>query len=83
MSEKRPSCISDRNDFSSFLPTNHPDSSYQVSSQLAFQFWRSKQYIFKLAAILDFRSELLFSQPDASDLVSRQLAFHFWRRTKK
>ena len=31
----RPSLISDRNDFSYFLSTSHPDASYQVSSQLA------------------------------------------------
>ena len=30
-----PSWISDRHDFSYFLSTNHPDASYQVSSQLA------------------------------------------------
>ena len=35
----RPSCTSDRNDFSFFfffLSTSHPDASYQVSSQLAY-----------------------------------------------
>ena len=31
----RPSWISDRNDFSYFRSTSHPDASYQVSSQLA------------------------------------------------
>ena len=31
----QPSWISDRNDFSYFLSTRHPDASYQVSSQLA------------------------------------------------
>ena len=31
----RPSWISDRNDFSYFWSTSHPDASYQVSSQLA------------------------------------------------
>ena len=31
----RPSWISDRNDFSYFWFTSHPDASYQVSSQLA------------------------------------------------
>ena len=31
----RPSWISDRNDFSHFLSTSHPDDSYQVTSQLA------------------------------------------------
>ena len=36
--------ISDRNDFSYFWSTSHPNASYQVSSQLA------------LAAVLDFRS---------------------------
>ena len=33
--EWRPSWILDRNDFSYFLSTSHPDASYQVSSQLA------------------------------------------------
>ena len=31
----RPSWISDRNDFSFFWSTSHPDASYEVSSQLA------------------------------------------------
>ena len=31
----RPSWISDRNDFSYFWSTSHPEASYQVSSQLA------------------------------------------------
>ena len=31
----RPSWISDRNDFSYFLSTSHPDASYQVSNQLS------------------------------------------------
>ena len=57
----RPSWITDRNDYSYFCSTRHPDASYQVSSQLAFQFRRrSQKYIFKIAAmavILDFRSE--------------------------
>ena len=44
--------------FKLFLSTSHPDASYQVSSQLAFQFRRSKEKsIFKMAAILDFQSE--------------------------
>ena len=32
-----------RNDLNNFLSTNHPDASYQVSSQLAFQFRRSRE----------------------------------------
>ena len=44
-----------------FCCTSHPDVSYHVSSQLAFQFRsRSEKYIFKMvamAAILDFGSE--------------------------
>ena len=52
--------LNDWNDFSYFLSTSHPNTVYQVSSQLAFPFrWRSK-YIFKMAAIataLDFWSE--------------------------
>ena len=35
-----PSWISDRNDFSYFISTSHPDTSYQVSSQLAFRIRR-------------------------------------------
>ena len=38
----RPSWISDRNDFSYFLSTGHPDASYQVSSQLAQECRRSR-----------------------------------------
>ena len=44
-----------------FLSSNHPDTSYEVSSQLAFLFRRScSEQIFKMAtvvAILDIRSE--------------------------
>ena len=58
---RRPSWISDRNDFSYFWSTSYPDASYQVSSQLAFCFRRrSEKYIFKMATAavnLDFRSE--------------------------
>ena len=36
----QPSWISDQKDFSSFWPISHPAASYQVSSQLAFQFRR-------------------------------------------
>ena len=54
-----PSWISDRDDFSYFLSISHPNASYQVSSQLSFQFRRrSEKLIFKMdamAAILDFR----------------------------
>ena len=35
--------ISYRNDLSYFLSTSHPDASYQVSSQLAFQFRRRRE----------------------------------------
>ena len=38
----RPSWISDRNDFSYFWSTGHPDASYQVSSQMAQGCWRSR-----------------------------------------
>ena len=38
----RPSWISDRNDFSYFWSTSHPDASYQVSSQLAQGYRRSR-----------------------------------------
>ena len=39
----RPSWISDRSDFSDFWSTSHPDTSYQVSSQLAFWFRRRSE----------------------------------------
>ena len=38
-----PSWVSAWNDFSDFLSTSHPDASYQVSSQLAFQFLRRSE----------------------------------------
>ena len=38
----RPSWISDRNDCSNFLPTRHPDASFQVSSQSAQGCGRSR-----------------------------------------
>ena len=54
----RPSCISDRNDFSYFWFNNYPDTSYQVSSLLAFLLgrWSSKQTVkmAAVAAMLDF-----------------------------
>ena len=56
----RPPWISNQNDFSYFWSTSYPESSYQVSSQLALVFSRSSKQIFKLAtvvAILDFLSE--------------------------
>ena len=37
------SCISDWNDFRTFLSTNHLDASYQVWSQMAFRFRRSEK----------------------------------------
>ena len=40
---RRPSWIYDRNDFSYFSSTSHPDASYQVSSQLAFWFSRRSE----------------------------------------
>ena len=52
-----PSLISDRNDVSYFLSTSHNNTCYQVSSQLAFGFRRSSNYIFEMTAILDCRSE--------------------------
>ena len=35
------SWTSNQNDFSYFLSTSHSDTSYQVSSKLAFLFWRT------------------------------------------
>ena len=50
--------ISYHNDLSYFWSTSHPDASYQVSSQLAFQFRRRREKeIFKMATILDFQLE--------------------------
>ena len=50
--------VSDPNNLSYFRSTSHPNASYQVSSQMAFQFRRrSEKKIFKMAvmvAILDF-----------------------------
>ena len=40
---RRPYWIFDRNDFSYFLSTSHPDAFYQVSSQLAFWFRRRSE----------------------------------------
>ena len=42
---RQPLWISDRNYFSYFLSTSHPDASYPVSSQLAFQFRRRSEKI--------------------------------------
>ena len=39
----QPSWISHRNNFSYVLSTSHPEASYQVSSQLAFQFRRRSE----------------------------------------
>ena len=47
-----PSWISNRNDFSYFWSTSHPDASYQVSSQLALRFKWSEKQIFKMAAMV-------------------------------
>ena len=40
---RQPSWISDRNDFSYFCSTSHPNASYQVSSLLAFRFRRRSE----------------------------------------
>ena len=56
-----PTWISDRNDFSYFWSTSHPDASYQFSNKLALWFrkicekkvWRWPH----MAAILDFESK--------------------------
>ena len=42
-----PAWIADRNDFSYFCPTRHPDDSYQVSKQLAFLFRRRSELDFQ------------------------------------
>ena len=53
---QQPSWISNQNSFSYFCSTSHPDASYQVSSQLDFQFRRRSQIqIFKKAAIIVFQ----------------------------
>ena len=43
----------DPNAFRYILSTSHPDTSHQVSSQLAFPFRRSSIYIFMIAAVAD------------------------------
>ena len=57
----RPSWISNQNNFSYLWSTSCPYVSYQVSSQLAFQFrWQRAKQIFKMAAMtvfLNFWSE--------------------------
>ena len=48
----RPSWISNPNNLSYFRSTSHPNASYQVSSQMAFQFRRrSEKQIFKMAVM--------------------------------
>ena len=53
----RSTWISDRNDFSYFWPTSHPDSSYQVSSQLA-QGCRRSRLLKQLLTLHDERRTL-------------------------
>ena len=71
---------------------HHYDTSYQVSSQLAFRFRRrSEKQIFNRAAKrpswISHRNDFSYfsstSQPDASYQVFRQLAFRFKRRGRK
>ena len=57
MAAMAPSWISDRNDFSSFLSTIHPDVSCQVWSQLAFRFRRKKFQDCSHGGHLGLRSE--------------------------
>ena len=87
------SWISDLNNFSFFfLSTSHLDTSYQVSSQLAFQFRRRSKNRFlrwpqwRPSWISDrniFRYFWSTSHPDASYQVSSWLAFLFRRRSEK
>ena len=91
----RPSWISDRNDFSYFWSTCHPDVSYQVPSQLEFRFMRRREktnfQVGRHSGHLGLRSEknsyyiacISTSLPDASYKVSSQLAFWFRRRSEK
>ena len=56
---RQSSWICDRNDLYIFLSTNRPDTSYQLSSQLAFQFRNSNTFLDgRHAATLDFRLKL-------------------------
>ena len=83
----RPFCISDRNYFSHFWSTSHPDASYQVSSLLAFcsgeeaknRFSRwlplPPSWIWTILAIFYLR------HPDVSYQVSKQSAFQFKKRS--
>ena len=50
-----PSWISNLNDFRYFLSTSHPNASYQVSSQLAYQFRRIGEK--QILKIYDHQSE--------------------------
>ena len=80
--------ISYRNDLSYILSTTHPDASYQVSSQLAFQFRRRREkWIFKMATIFLIGTILAIfistSHPDASYQFSNQLALWFKKISEK
>ena len=70
------SWISDRNDFSYFWSTSHPDASYLVSSQLIW-LWQPS-WIYDRHGFSYFWST---SHPNASYQVLRQLAFGFRRRS--
>ena len=55
----RNSWISDLEDFNYFLSTSHPDTSYQVLSQMAFWFRKgSKIWIFKMTPMVPIRTTL-------------------------
>ena len=84
-----PCWISNWNDFSSFLFTSHPDASFQVSSQFAFQFRRRSEK-------LDFQDDghghhlgfpirtiLATFDLQVTPMLPSQLAFQFGRSEKE
>ena len=88
MAAMRPSWISNQNNFSYFCSTSHPYASYQVSSQLAFQFRRRSDkrfskwpfWIPEPNILALFRS---INHPKASYLGSSQFPFRFRKRSEK
>ena len=86
---RRPSGISDRDNFSYFWCTSHQNASYQNSSQLAFGSGEEAKNRFsrwRPSLISNLNNFIYFwstSPPDASYQVSSQLAFQFRRWSEK
>ena len=88
----QPSWTSDGKDFIYFRSTNCPDTSYQVSSQLVFQFMRrSSKLIFSRwppwSSWISYQNDFSYfysaCHPDISYQVSSQVAFWFRRKSSK